>query len=91
MTVSLMIHPKSVHRVGPCAVNVSAPEGASSSRRSSGAAVFTSDGDLADLPRFARVAVNRFKKSPSCTSARACVAEREGMPSGALPLPLGPP
>lgn len=82
---------ETVRRVGPCAVNVSAPEDVSSSRQSSGAAVFTSEGDLADLPHFARVAVNRFNKSPRCTSARTCVAEREGMPLGALPLPLGPP
>lgn len=51
---------QSVRCVGPCDANVSAPEEASSSQPSFGAAVFSSDGDLVDLPRFARAAVNRF-------------------------------
>ena len=82
---------KSIHHAPRRVVDGSAREDVSSSRQSSGAAVFTSEGDLADLPHFARVAVNRFSKNPRCTSARTCVVERKGMPLGALPLPLGPP
>lgn len=53
ITASLDISPRPVHCVGPCAVNVPAPGEVSFSRQSSGAAVFTSEGDLAVLPHSA--------------------------------------
>lgn len=82
---------KSVRCELPLAANGSAPEGVSPHplKPLSGADILTSDGDLADLPHFARVAVNRFN-SPTCTSTRPRVADREGGLS-ALPVSQGPP
>lgn len=83
---------KSIHCAPRHAVDGSAPEGVSPHlpKPLSGADILTSDGDLTDLPHFARVAVSRFSKTPNCTSTRPRVADREGVLS-ALPVSQGPP
>lgn len=69
--------------------------GEGASRPSSGAAYMlpralplNDEGDLVDLPDFNRRAPTRFTDD-----ATPCEAEkgREGVPSGAFPLPQGPP